>query len=103
MARYELSDQQYLLIEPLLPINDGKVGHPFDPHRPILNGIFWRLHAGAAWPDIPERYGNWKTIYDRYVSWRRTGIWERILNAAKKIAERVVGRRHEQGAWCGQF
>jgi transposase len=79
MARYELSDEHYLLIEPFLPMNDGKVGHPYDPHRPILNGIFWRLHAGAAWPDIPERYGKWKTIYDRYVSWRRNGIWDRIL------------------------
>jgi transposase len=79
MARYELTDEQYTLIEPDLPTNEGKTGHPYHPHRPILNGIFWRLHAGAAWPDIPERYGNWKTIYDRYVTWRRNGTWDRIL------------------------
>ena len=81
MARYELTDEQYALIAPELPTNDGKTGHPYDPHRPIINGIFWRLHAGAAWPDIPERYGNWKTIYDRYPTWRRNGIWERLLKA----------------------
>ena len=81
MARYELTDEQYALIVPEFPTNDGKTGHPYDPHRPIINGIFWRLHAGAAWPDIPERYGNWKTIYDRYTAWRRNGIWERILTA----------------------
>jgi transposase len=55
-----------------------KVGHPYDPHRPILNGIFWRLHAGAAWPDIPERYGNWKTIYAQLTRWRKNGIWDKI-------------------------
>ena len=62
MGRYELTDEQYALIAPALPINDGKIGHPWDPHRPIINGILWRLHTGAPWPDIPARYGKWKTI-----------------------------------------
>jgi transposase len=81
MERYDLTDAHFALIEPELPTNDGKVGHPWNPHRAIINGIFWRLHAGAAWPDIPERYGNWKTIYDRYTWWRRNGTWDRILKA----------------------
>jgi transposase len=81
MGRYELSDEQYALIEGELPSNEGKTGHPWLPHRPIINGIFWRLHTGAPWPDVPERYGNWKTIYDRYAWWRRDGTWERILKA----------------------
>jgi transposase len=81
MGRYDLTDDQYALIEPELPTNDRKTGHPWNPHRPIINGIFWRLHAGAPWPDIPERYGKWKTIYDRYTWWRRNGTWDRILKA----------------------
>jgi transposase len=81
MGRYELTDEQYALIAPELPTNDGKTGHPWHPHRPLINGIFWRLHTGAPWPDIPERYGNWKTIYDRYTTWRRDGTWDRILKA----------------------
>lgn len=81
MGRYDLTDDQYALLEPELPLNDGKTGHPFLPHRPLINGIFWRLHTGAPWPDIPERYGKWKTIYDRYIFWRRDGTWERIVKA----------------------
>jgi transposase len=81
MERYDLTDAHFALIEPELPTNDGKVGHPWNPHRASINGIFWRLHAGAAWPDIPERYGKWKTIYDRYTWWRRNGTWDRILKA----------------------
>lgn len=81
MERYDLTDAHFALIEPELPTNDGKIGHPWNPHRAIINGIFWRLHAGAAWPDIPERYGNWKTIYDRSTWWRRNGTWDRILKA----------------------
>jgi transposase len=62
MDRYDLTDAHFALLESELPTNDGKVGHPWNSHRAIINGIFWRLHAGAAWPDIPERYGKWKTI-----------------------------------------
>jgi transposase len=65
MGRYELSDAQYALIEPELPTNDGKVGAPWGEHRPIINGILWRLRTGAPWRDIPTCYGKWKTIYDR--------------------------------------
>lgn len=81
MRRHELSDEEYALIAPLLLTNSGKTGHPWGAHRPILNGIFWRLATGAAWRDIPERYGPWQTIYDRYVWWRRTGLWDQIVDA----------------------
>jgi len=80
MARHELTDAQFALIEPLLP--DGpRRGRPWKDHRVVLNGLFWKLNTGVPWRDIPERYGSWKTIYDRYVFWRRNGTWERIMAA----------------------
>lgn len=81
MGRYDLTDEQYALIEPELPTNTRKTGHPWNPHRPIIDGIFWRLRTGAPWPDIPARYGPWKTLHDRYTWWRRNGTWDRILRA----------------------
>ena len=80
MRRYELTDAQYALIEPYLPTN-GSVGHPWADHRPLINGLFWKLRTGAPWRDIPERYGPWQTIYDRWVFWRRNGIWDQIEQA----------------------
>ncbi len=80
MRRYELSDAQFALLEPFLPKN-GLVGHPWADHRRILNGLFWKLHSGAPWRDIPEHYGPYQTIYDRYVFWRRNGTWEHIVHA----------------------
>jgi transposase len=84
MGRYDLTDAQYALLEAELPTNDGKTGHPWGAHRPLINGIFWRLHTGAPWRDIPERYGNWTTIYDRYTWWRRDGTWDRIVRALQR-------------------
>jgi transposase len=66
VSRHELSDEQYALLEPYLPAN-GRAGHPWRPHRPILNGLFWKLSTGAQWRDIPPTYGPWATIYDRFV------------------------------------
>jgi transposase len=101
VERYDLTDAHFALIEPELPTNDGKIGHPWNPHRAIINGIFWRLHAGAAWPDIPERYGKWKTIYDRYTWWRRNGTWDRILKALQAKLDAQGGIDWEQWALDG--
>ena len=80
MARHELTDAQFALLEPLLPTNDRR-GRPWVNHRKVLNGLFWKLNTGAQWRDIPERYGPWQTIYDRYVFWRRDGTWDQIMAA----------------------
>lgn len=80
MRRHELTDEQFALIEPLLPSAEG-AGHPWNPHRPLVNGLFWRLRTGAQWRDIPERYGPWQTVYDRFRRWVRDGTFDRILLA----------------------
>lgn len=81
--RYDLTDEQWHLIEPLFPdrYHQGKAGHPFKDHRPLVNGILWHLHCGAPWPDTPERYGPWQTVYDRFNRWRKDGTWALVLNA----------------------
>ena len=66
MRRHELTDEQFARLEPYLPKGGPEGGHPWAEHRRILNGLFWKLHTGAQWRDIPERYGPWTTIYDRY-------------------------------------
>lgn len=76
--RYELTDEQYKRIEGLLPRVDGR-GRPYKDHRKIINGIFWILRSGAPWRDLPERYGNWKTVYDRFRRWAEDGTLERIV------------------------
>lgn len=45
----------------------------------MLNGLFWILCSGAKWRDLPECYGPWKTVYQRFRHWRDNGTFERIL------------------------
>jgi transposase len=79
--RYELQNRQWKRIQHLFPdcYHHGKPGHPWKPHRQLLNGILWRLHSGAPWRDVPSRYGPWQTVYDRFRRWRLDGTWMRIL------------------------
>lgn len=79
MRRYELTDEQWGLIADLFPNNEGKQGAPWKNHRQILNGIFWVLCSGAPWRDLPERYGKWKTVYDRFRRYRIEGMFDKIL------------------------
>lgn len=77
-GRGELTDAAWAVIAAQLPTNKRR-GRPWHDHRRIINGILWRLRTGAPWRDLPERYGPWQTVYDRFVRWQRDGTWDRLL------------------------
>ena len=79
MARFDLSDEEWAVIQPLLP-KQGR-GPVRRDDRTILNGIFFILRTGAPWRDLPGRYGPHTTIYNRYVRWGERGIWCGIFEA----------------------
>jgi len=87
MRRHELTEEQWALIEPVLPRGHRRGGQ-WKEHRRILNGMFWRLRTGAPWRDIPDRYGPWKTIYDRFNRYRRDGTLDRMLEALQVRLDR---------------
>jgi transposase len=100
MRRYELTDEQWARIEPLLPhrTHHGKAGHPFKDHRPIVNGILWVLHTGAPWRDLPERYGPWETVFYRFNRWRQDGTWSRIVTSLLDELDQRGQIDHD--LWC---
>ena len=82
MARFDLTDFEWSVIQPMLP--NKPRGVPRVDDRRVLNGIFWRLRTGAPWADIPERYGPHTTCVNRFNRWRRAGVWDRLLTAVSK-------------------
>ena len=82
MRRYELSDFEWGIIAPLLPNKVRGVARVDD--RKVLNGILWRFRTGSPWADVPERYGPCTTCYNRFVRWRKAGVWDRLLAAVSK-------------------
>ena len=90
MARGDLTDGEFaLLVAMLPPERSGKRGRCYETHRRVLNGVFWVLRTGAPWRDLPERYGPWSTVYDRFRRWHREGAWQRVLDALRAEARKA--------------
>ena len=103
IMRYELSDHERGVIRPML--TNKPRGVPRVNDRRVLNGIFWVLRSGALWRDLPKSYGTPTTCYNRFVRWRRAGVWDRIMaelaaahDAAGQMIDTSIVRVHQHGA-----
>ncbi len=88
----ELTDEQWAVVEPILPKPvkraDGK-GRPRVGNRAILNGILWVMRTGAPWHDMPNRYPPYQTCHRRFQEWVEAGTFETIL---RKLVQDVKER-----------
>src|SRR4051812_32127055 len=80
--RYALTDDEWTAIKPMLPNNPRGVPRVND--RRVLNGIFWVLRSGAPWRDLPNNFGPYTTCYNRFVRWRRAGVWAKHHERARR-------------------
>ena len=79
MSRFDISDFEWRLIEPVLPQKSR--GVPRGDDRRVLNGIFYALRTGCPWRDIPGRNGPYTTVYNRFNRWTKAGVWDSIMDA----------------------
>ncbi len=77
MTRGDLTDTEWELIKPHLPL--GAFG-PIPDLRSYFNAIMWRFRTGSPWRDIPEHYGSWSTIYDRFRMWTRQNVFAQLMD-----------------------
>jgi transposase len=101
--RYELTDYEWVAIKPFLP--NKPRGVPRVNDRRVLNGIFWVLCSGAPWRDLPESFGPYTTCYNRFIRWRRAGVWGGIMSAlaathdaAVQMIDTSIVRVHQHAA-----
>jgi transposase len=83
MARFDLTDGEWEIIAPLLPSAQERPrgGRPTENDRRVLNGIFFVLRTGTPWRDLPERYGPYTSVYNRFNRWAKAGVWLRVFEA----------------------
>ena len=78
MSTIELRDDQWSkILEFLRSCSDLYVGEEDDCRR-YVEAILWMARSGAPWRLLPERYGNWNSIYKRFARWCEKGVWERM-------------------------
>ena len=81
----ELTEAQFERIAPLLPRQRGNVSLP---NLQVLNAILYVAEHGCKWRGLPERFGNWHTVYTRMNRWSRNGVLDRVFEHLQR--ERLV-------------
>src|SRR5213075_855329 len=79
MRRYALRDDQWDRIKDFLPGREGHVGGTAADNRLFVEAVLFRYRAGIPWRDLPERFGDWKVVYQRFSRWAKSGVFERIF------------------------
>jgi transposase len=91
LRRHDLSDEEWARLEPLLP-RHPRQGHRWHDHRLVIDGVFFRTRTGCPWRDLPECFGNWKTVYNRHRRWSGDGTWEMILDRLRAGCDQAEGQ-----------
>jgi transposase len=78
MYRHALTDEQWERLHPVLPKQrfgpKSKIGD-----RQFIDAVLYRGKTGVPWRDLPERFGPWKSVYNRFNNWSKRGHWTRIF------------------------
>ena len=84
MRRFELSDEQWQRVESLLPGQPGSPGRSGDNNRLFLEAVLWIVRTGTPWRDLPERFGDWNSVFQRFNRWSKKGVWQRVFDALQE-------------------
>jgi putative transposase len=94
----DVTDDQWAILEPLLPRPDPD-GRPLEiERREIVNAIFYMLRSGCPWRYLPHDLPKWQTVYSYFRDWKADGTWERIHTVLRMRLRVEMGREAEPSA-----
>ena len=105
MIRRALRDAHWRRIEPLIPGKEGDKGRHGEDNRLFVDAVLWVARAGAAWRDLPDEFGNWNSVFQRFRRWAKKGVWKRLFQALIEypdfeylIIDSTIVRAHQHAA-----
>ncbi len=78
MHRHALTDSQWARLQRVLPPQQTGP-RPILGDRTFIEAVLYRAKTGLPWRDLPERFGPWKSVYNRFSNWARKGHWAAIF------------------------
>jgi len=91
----DLTDQQWALIEPLLPraTRRRRRGRPRKTElREVVNALFYHVREGCTWRALPHDLPPWKTVSNSFPAWDGDGTWQKLLDTLRPLARVKAGR-----------
>jgi transposase len=94
----DLSDEEWAILEPLVPapLPGGRPAK--HSRREIMNAILYILRTGCQWRMLPHDFPPYSTVYYYYRQWRRLGLWESILQVLRERWRESQGREAQPSA-----
>lgn len=91
----DLSDQEWNLIQHLVP--EAKPGGRPEayPKREILNAIFYLLRSGCSWRMLPHDLPPWRIVYHYFRQWRQDGTWQVMHDLLRGDVRAAVGKHRQ--------
>lgn len=81
LHRHALSDANWDRIKDLLPGRPGQTGWRARDNRLFIAAVLWIAKTGAPWRDLPERFGNWNSVWKRFDRGAKKGTWQCVFEA----------------------
>ena len=104
MERSVLRNDQWGRIAPLLPGKVGDPGRSGAHNRLFVEAVLWIVRVGAPWRDLPEAFGNWNSVFQRFRRWVKAGVFDWIFEALSDdadfeyvIVDGTIVRVHQHG------
>lgn len=92
----DLKDEEWALIEPLLPVRRDKRGaKTLHTRRELFDAMFYVIRQGITWEALPHDFPAYKTVYDYFYKLNRQGVWPTILDQLRQKARVQAGREAE--------
>jgi transposase len=104
MVRPQLDERQWARVEALLESERGP-GHPPKDNRRFIEAVLWWRRTGVPWRDLPDEFGPWKTVFNRFDRWSKRGRWDRLFRALRSdidaewhSIDSTINRAHQHAA-----
>jgi putative transposase len=79
-TRSWLSEQQWMRVATVLAAQPRR-GRPGKDDRRFFEAVVWWRRTGVPWRDLPDEFGPWKTVFNRFDRWSKNGRWNDLLAA----------------------
>jgi transposase len=87
----DLTDTEWAILEPLIPAPKSGGRPATYARRDILDAIFYVLRGGNSWRMLPADFPHWKTVYDYFRQWKKSGLYERMNDALRVQTREALG------------
>jgi len=103
-ARSWITDEQWAQVETVLTARRRR-GRPGKDDRRFFEAVVWWRRTGVPWRDLPEEFGPWKTVFNRFDRWSKCGRWDELFAALQTDVDRewqsidsTTNRAHQHAA-----